>query len=86
VPVNYNITLSFTLAGVTTTPAPCTAFNPATSTCLPQVVVPEHDSITIAYSGPATAGNTISLMYCYSNSSSANRAWRKYNAVISVSR
>lgn len=52
----------------------------------PQVSVPDHDSITINYSGPAGApGNTISLMSCYTNSSAANRAWRKANAVINVS-
>ncbi|EFN52612.1 hypothetical protein CHLNCDRAFT_138676 [Chlorella variabilis] len=82
-PSNYTLTLSFTLDGVTTTPAPCTQFDPSTSTCLPQGSVPDGDSITIAYSGPATPGNTVSLMFCYSNTSSVNRAWRKYNAVIS---
>lgn len=51
-----------------------------------QVSVPDHDSITISYSGPPGApGNTISLMSCYTNSSAANRAWRKANAVINVS-
>ncbi|KAL4436332.1 hypothetical protein ABPG77_009894 [Micractinium sp. CCAP 211/92] len=77
-PPAYTIELTFTINGVTGTPIPCNS-----STCLPQVSVPDHDSITINYSGPAGApGNTISLMSCYTNSSAANRAWRKANAVI----
>jgi len=77
-PPTYTLTLTFTINGVTGTPIPCNA-----SDCLPQVSVPVHDSITIAYSGPAGApGNTVSLMSCFAPASSKNRAWRKANAAI----
>lgn len=62
--------------------SPCRAAPPS---ALPQVSVPEHDSITINYSGPVGApGNTISLMSCYAPVSTANRAWRKAEPVINV--
>lgn len=51
----------------------------------PQVSVPNGDSVTITYSGPSTPGNTVSLMYCFSNSSAVDRPWRKANPTISVS-
>lgn len=77
-PPAYTIELTYTINGVTGTPLPCNASN-----CLPQVSVPEHDSITINYSGPVGApGNTISLMSCYAPVSTANRAWRKAEPVI----
>jgi hypothetical protein len=46
------------------------------------VSVPDKDSVIITYSGPVTEGNTISIMTCFSNSSSMDRAWRKANAII----
>lgn len=78
-PAAYTITLSYTALGVTDTPVPCN-----TTGCYPQVTVPDHDSITIAYSGPAgAAGNTISIMSCYVATYSKNRAWRKASPIIS---
>ncbi|KAI3430843.1 hypothetical protein D9Q98_009254 [Chlorella vulgaris] len=82
-PATYTVSLGFNISGtVAPDPTPCTAFNTATSTCLPQVSVPDKDSVIITYSGPVTEGNTISIMTCFSNSSSMDRAWRKANAII----
>lgn len=47
--------------------------------------MPNGDSVIIRWEGPAgAAGNTLSLMTCFSNSSAVDRPWRKANAVISV--
>ena len=47
--------------------------------------MPNGDSVIIRWDGPAgAAGNTLSLMTCFSNASALDRPWRKANAVISV--
>ncbi|KAI7840574.1 hypothetical protein COHA_005727 [Chlorella ohadii] len=85
-PPAYTITLSFNISGTEYNPLPCVDLT--NRACLPQastcVSVPNGDSVIIRWEGPAgAAGNTLSLMTCFSNSSAVDRPWRKANAVIS---
>jgi hypothetical protein len=81
-PPAYAISLSFNISGEELNPLPCVDLT--NRACLPQISVPNGDSVIIRWEGPAgAAGNTLSLMTCFSNASAADRPWRKANAVIS---
>ena len=86
-PGKYSVSLSYVIDGVDFADAtPCTTSAP-NSACLP--ILSPGDSVKITYNvnvtTPANATSTVNLKGCFGPESTANRAWRKVNPVITVS-